>query len=191
MKCLRSLPYVLSVLLLVLASISCASSPDAELQLVQTAMEEAQAQQAADFAAADWQDAMQVWNEAQTALADQSYSNAKALLITAKIRFEKVGSIAKAKRESVLQEVQILQTTLNKGLDSLKSSIATSRFSPNRRKEFDEAAKEVEFTIMQFNAEMDKGDIARARISGQEAIKKLNEVQLKLASPAGSTAGGL
>lgn len=191
MKSLRSLPYVLSILLLVLASMSCASRPDAELQLAQTAMEEAQAQQAADFAAADWQDAMQVWNEAQTALTSQSYSNAKALLITAKTRFEKVGSIAKAKRESVLQEVQVLRTTLNKGLDSLKSSIATSRLSANGRKELNDAASAVEAAIMQFNSEMDKGDIAKARTSGQDAMKKLNEVQLKLVSPGGSESGSL
>ena len=150
------------------------------MQLAQTAMEEAQSQQAADFAAADWQDAMQVWNEAQAALANQSYSNAKALLITAKTRFEKVGSIAKAKRDSILQELQPLQATLNKGLESLQSSIASSRLSAGIRKEVDDAAGAVKAAIMQFNAEMDKGDVAKARTSGQDALKMLNEVQLKL-----------
>lgn len=186
MKSLRSFSYrpgILLLILVVMFAISCASRPDAELQLAQQAMEEAQALQAADFAAADWQDANKIWDEAQTALADESYGNARALLVTAKTRFEKAASIAKSNREMVLQEVQALQTPLNQGLISLKSSVAAARLSAAARKEIEQAAGEVESAIQEFNAQMDQGELAKARISGQEAMKKLNEVQMRLETP--------
>lgn len=182
MKYLRRFHAEFAVLFLVVSSLSCASRPDEAIKLAQTAMEEAKQEEASDFAPGDWKSAQKAWDDAQTALAKQRYSEAATLLTTSKSRFEKARTIAKAKREDVRKEVSVMQNAVNMRFSALKNGITVSKLSGKSMKDLNDSCQDVEAAIDKFNAEVLNDKLIQARPSGQAALHKLNEVEKKLAS---------
>ena len=172
----------LLVLLLIAFCPGCASRPDEALNAAQTAMENAEQEHAADFAPGDWKSAQEAWTSAQAALSAQRYSEAAALLATSKSRFEKAGTIAKAKRDDVRKEVTLIQHTANTRLSALKQHIAAKRLSARAQKDLEQAFKDAETSIETLNTEVLNDQLIQARASGQTALAKLNDVEMKLNS---------
>jgi hypothetical protein len=172
----------LLVVLLIASCLGCASRPDEALKAAQTAMENAEHEHAADFAPGDWKSAQEVWTEAQAALAAQRYSEAAALLATSKSRFEKAGTIAKAKRDDVRQEVTLVQHTANTRLGALKQTVDAKRLSGRAQRDLAQALKDAEESIEKLNTEVLNDQLLMARTSGQTALERLNDVEKKLNS---------
>jgi len=181
MKYLRRFPAEFALLFLAISSLSCASRPDEAIKLAQTAMQEAQQEQASDFAPGDWKSAQKAWDDAQTALTKQRYGEAATLLATSKSRFEKARTIAKAKREEVRKNVSTMQNTVNTRLNVLKNNISKSKLSGKSLRDLNDSCREVEAAIDRFNTEVLDDKLIQARSSGQVALQKLNEVEKKLA----------
>jgi small-conductance mechanosensitive channel len=171
-----------SALFLVVFFLGCASRPDEALKLAQQAMEQAKQEQASEFASGDWKSAEKAWNDAQTALKNQRYGEAAALLTTSKSRFEKAGTIAKAKREEVRKEVMAMQNAANRRLSVLRDEINSIRVTARAKRDLDEAFRDVESIVDKLNTEMLNEQFIQAKSSGQIALRKLTEVEKKVAS---------
>jgi hypothetical protein len=171
-----------SALFLVVFFLGCASRPDEALRLAQQAMEQAKQEQASEFASGDWKSAEKAWNDAQTALKNQRYGEAAALLTTSKSRFEKAVTIAKAKREEVRKEAMAVQNAANRRLSGLRDEINSIRVSARAKRDFDEAFRGVESIVDKLNTEMLNEQLVQARSSGQIALQKLTEVEKKVTS---------
>ncbi len=180
MGCLRRFPAEIGVLLFVVSMLGCASRPDEALKLAQDAMDAAKQESAADFAAADWKSAEKAWNDAQTALSSQRYTEAATLLTTARSRFEKARTIAKAKRDVVSQEVSMVQNTVNTRLSALKNRFEASKVTGKPKKELGDSLGDLELAVDKFNSEVLNGKLIEARASGQTALQKLNELEKSL-----------
>jgi hypothetical protein len=159
---------------------SCASRPDEALKLAQTAMEQARQEEAADFAPGDWKSAQKAWDDAQTALARQRYSEAERLLTTCRSRFEKARGISRAKRDDARKEIVLIQNNVNTRLGVLKQNISRSRLSGKAQKDIAQSCQEVEAAVDKLNTEVLNDQLIKARASGQAALGKLNEVEKKL-----------
>ncbi|HYK87863.1 MAG TPA: hypothetical protein VE398_03790 [Acidobacteriota bacterium] len=166
----------------IISMLGCASRPDEALKLAQTAMEEAKQEQAADFATADWKSAQKAWDDAQAALARQSYSEAAALLTTCRSRFEKARNISKAKRGDVRKEISLMQSTVNARFSVLKDHISKFKLSGKTQKELSQSCQDVETAIDKFNSEALNDQLIQAKSSGQAALEKLNQVEKRVGS---------
>ncbi len=172
----------LSLILAVFAAAGCASRPDEALKLAQQAMEQAKQVEALDFAPADWKSAQKAWDDAQIALKDQKYADAAGHLRTARSRFEKAATIAKAKREDVRKEVNMLQNAANKRIASLREEVDSTRISAKAKRDLSDGLREVEVAVEKVNTAVLNEQLVLARTSGQSALEKLNEVEKKVAA---------
>ncbi len=180
MKFLHRFLIEFGVLLLILSTWGCASRPDEDLKAAQAALDEAKAQQSEEFAQADWKSAMEAWDAAQAALAKSSYGDAKAQLMKAKGRFDKAGAIAKAKRDTILQEVVALQTTLTNRYNSYKGTLERVSLTGSAKKDIDQITANLDASLGKLNSEINAGQATEARATGQEALKVLNDLEKKL-----------
>ncbi len=178
----QGFPAGLAALLLVVSSLSCASRPEEQLKVAQTAMEQAMQEEATDFAPSDWKSAQKAWDGAQAALANQRYSEAATLLTTCRSRFEKAQTISKAKRDDVRKEVRLTQNAVNTNFSALKERISKSRLSGKAQKDFTPSLQDLEAAIEKLDSEVLADHVAQARSSGQAALVKLAEVEKKLDS---------
>jgi hypothetical protein len=160
-----------SLLLCSLTFYACSAPPDEQLQLAQKAMNEAKAQYASDFAAGDWSNAQQAWDEAQKSLADSRYSEARTQLLRAKSRFERARDIAKAKRDTMLKEVEGLQGTVDSRYQELKSRMASRRIPSALKKKLDASLQEIDQAIRQAKSQVEGGDYLQARKSTETAMR--------------------
>ena len=184
MKYLLRFPAVIGILLPVVFMLGCASRPDEELKAAQAAMDAAKQEEAVEFASADWKNAMKAWDDAQSALSKQNYAEATTSLTTAKSRFDKARSIAKAKRDVVSKEVSLVQNTVNTRLSALKNRYETSKITAKAKKDIDASFQDLEVAVDKFNGEVLNGKLVDARASGQLAMQKLNEVEMKVSPGA-------
>jgi hypothetical protein len=162
--------------------LGCSSMPDEELKLAQQAMDQAKKEEAAVFASGDWTSAEKAWNEAQTSLQNQRYTDAKSHLSTSRSRYEKALKIAKANREEVRQQVMTVQTAAGKRLSVLREELASLKIPARSQKEMADSVRDLESIVDKLNTELLNEQIAQARSSGQIAMQKLGEVEKKLAS---------
>jgi hypothetical protein len=171
-----------SVLVFFAFFLGCSSMPDEELKLAQQSMDQAKKEEAAVFASGDWTSAEKAWNEAQTSLKNQRYSDAKSHLSTARSRFEKALKIAKANREAVRQQVMTVQTSAGKRLSVLREVLASSKIPARSQKEMSDSVRDLESMVDKLNTELLNDQIAQARSSGEIALQKLGEVEKKMAA---------
>jgi hypothetical protein len=172
-------PFLIAILIAALG-IGCSSRPEQELKAAQKAMEEADLQHASEFAATEYQNAKQVWDEAQTALNGSRYGEARPLLIKAKSRFAKAEELAKAKRDRILAEAQSLQSTVDVRYESLKGLVRSSKIPAKASKILDDLCLDIEQTIDKIKADIKQGEYSLAKASAQRAMTKVEEAERQL-----------
>ncbi len=173
---------MLGIPFVVVCFLSCSSRPDEALILAQQAMEQAKKEQSDELAPGDWKSAEKAWNDAQTALKDQRYGEAGALLVTARSRFEKARTISKAKRDDIRKEVTALQSAANKHLSGLKDEVDLLKISGKAKQDLNEAVRALDSIVDKLNTDVLNDQVVEARTSGQTAMQKLTEVEKKIAS---------
>jgi DNA repair ATPase RecN len=158
----------------------CASYPEQQLKLAQAAMEEAKKLQAEAFASANWEDAKKAWDEAQGQLSQQKYGLAATTLARAKSRFDKASDIAKAKRQDVLEELKRSQIGINVNYTNLRTSMATARMSSTLKTTMEEGCRQIDQLVERLTTEIYQEDYVKAQSTAKEALRQVQDAQLKL-----------
>jgi len=179
-KRLSGIACTVSVLLLIAYS-GCASRPDEQYKLAAEAMNKAIAEQAEMYAPSDWKSAKEIWDQAQSQLAQENYSSAAASLTTAKARFLKASDIAKDERETRETEVKAIRENIANYYTSLKAALSTAKISAAARKEFQGAMADVEKELANIETLVNAKDFYQAKKIGQECLQRIifNEKKLK------------
>ena len=177
----KNISIVLAVLTVVW-SVGCASRPEEAIKQAQKAMDEAKEVQASDFAPGDWKSAQEAWDEAQAALAKQSYGEASGHLIQAKSRFEKARNIAKANREDVKREVGTLQSAVNRRFEAVKDVFGSGKIKGKALKDLEGAYQETQKSVEKLNTDMLNDRLTDAKKEADTAMLKLNELQKQVAA---------
>ncbi len=166
--------------MLALTVCGCASYPEEQLKLAQTAMDQAKEQRAESFAAGNWEDAMKAWDEGQEHIKNGKYALAGPALLRAKSRFEKAAEIAAAKRDVVMKELLESQRTFNVRYAALKNDLAATRVSASLRKEMEAAFGQLDQQSEKLITEIDQGDLVKAQATVKEALGNLYQSELKM-----------
>ena len=176
----KSLRNLLALGLALLLTFCACGQPTEQIQQAQKAMDEAKEQRAEEFAAKEWNDAMQAWNQAQAALAKNSYSESSAALLRAKSRFEKARNIAKGRREDLLKQVTNLQKTIDLRYAAMKNNVQSAKLSPAKKKEFEESCKEIDQSIEKLKSQFNAGDLTPAKFTGDTTLRNIYETEKAL-----------
>jgi hypothetical protein len=177
---MKSRRYLIAIgLVLLLLCVAC-GQPTEQIQLAQKAMDQAKEQRAEEFAAKEWSDAMQAWNQAQAALAKNSYSESSAALLKAKTRFEKARDIAKGRREELLREVTGLQKTIDIRYNGVKTNLQTAKISAKQKKEIEDSCKEIDQAIEKLKSQINSGDLSPAKYTAQTTLRAVYDAEKML-----------
>ncbi len=171
---------LLAIGLVLLLCFCACGQPTEQIQLAQKAMDQAKEQRAEEFAAKEWNDAMQAWNQAQAALAKNSYSESSTALLRAKSRFEKARDIAKGRREDLLKQVTGLQKTIEIRYTAMKNTVQAAKLSAAKKKEFEESCKEIDQAIEKMKSQVNAGDLTPAKFTGDTTLRNVYETEKSL-----------
>ncbi len=180
-------PFLFTVALLAIALIfpGCSSPPTEQVQAAQKAMQQAKEQHADEFAAADWKNAQQAWNDAQSLISKQKYADAGTLLMRAKSRFDKARDIARAKREELRRDIEGKRKTIDARYDSLKSTLAAGKISPAAKKKINESCQDIDKNIDKLKLLFEQEDYTQALNTAMVTMRQVYEAE-KEVEKAGS-----
>ncbi len=150
-----------------------------EMTLAQQAMDEAKSIRTEDLAPADWEEAVQAWDQAQAAIVENK--SPKTLLLRAKSRFEKAHKIALARREILSKEVQEMQSTIDNRYSELKITLAGARLNRNVRSQVETLATDIDETQSVLTSLILDEDYVKARATAEEVQQKIYDAQLIMA----------
>jgi len=167
-------------LLLALFMFGCAARPEEQIKLAQKAMEQAQEQQAAEFAPNEWGTAMQSWKDADNLLNNQKYGEATSMLLRAKTRFEKARDVAKGKRDVVIKETQNIQKTIEIRYKGVKDSMAKAKLSPKAKASVEDSCKEIDQAIEKANAQFSQKEYNQANYTAKTVLRQVYEVEKEI-----------
>jgi hypothetical protein len=179
MKDLHRISLALSIIL-ILSLAGCAARPDEQIAQATTAREEAIEQRAEKFAAADWAHAEEIWEEARSLLAEESFSGLGGVFLRAKSRYEKARDIAKSKRDVLLQQIQEKKHILESSYGELKSRMEKARLSAARKKDLEDCCAELTRTLEKLEKEIEEGEYTLAHGTAGDAEKLMYQAQLKI-----------
>lgn len=180
---MRYTMYLTGLILVLFVSLtywSCASKPEAELQMAQKVMDEAEAQNAADLAPDDWARGRQVWNEAQALIEMGRHSEAKSLLIKANDYFVKALEIAKNRQDGLIHEVEELQSNIDTQYKTLKQETYAREIPKALSKKLGEAFPWIDEKIAEMEGAVAQKHYMDARVAGKDALGRIYELQTQL-----------
>lgn len=167
-------------LLILLVCYGCgAGSYQEEMALAQQAMDEAKSIRTSDLAPADWEEAMQAWDEAQAAV--QENKSSKTLFLRAKSRFEKAATIAQSRREALINEVGELQSTIDARYSELKAALTSGRLNRNVQKEVQTLTLDIDENASILASLIEQQDYVKARETAKEVQQQIYNAQLIMA----------
>ncbi len=100
----------------------CAKPPVAEQQAAQAAKDAATAIKAEDYAASTWNEALRLWNDAETKMQQKAYTEAKTAYETTQAAFVKAASEVEAGKQAVSDENAKAVKVLEKGWAGLSQA---------------------------------------------------------------------
>jgi hypothetical protein len=172
----------LSLCLCVLTWIACYGcnlNPQADIKAAQKALEKAKDFHAEELAAPDWKDAMNLWDEAQGALAKGKSS--RALFREARTRFEKATAIAKANGDAMKKEIADIQKTINDQYRKARADLEKSRSKSKIQKQLKPMLDEVAVGSSSVGDLIMQGDYPKAKAMIQNVQKKMLDAESALA----------
>jgi len=147
------------------------------IQKAEQARTEAAAEYAEQFAPDDWIAAEKAWQDAAAMLDAKRNSEAYTLLLKAKTRYEKAESLAQNKREATVREITNNQETATIRLKELTDHPDVKKLSAARRKDFDNAVKQLGDNIAQVTVQMQNGQYNEARLLIGRTLREIWENQ--------------
>jgi hypothetical protein len=172
--------FVVCSLFILVACYSCGvPNSEVEMKAAQQAMDNAKSLHAEDLAASNWQEAVQVWEQGQTAVKEGK--SAKSLFIRAKSRFEKAAAIAKSQGDVMSREVSDMQLRIGEQLSKVKAALVKGQVKAKFQKQVQEMASEVEKGVETIESLVSQKDFLKAKNTAKEMQTKIYNAQLIMA----------
>ncbi len=170
----------ISILLLFAFVSGCGGSkpPDEELKACQQAMDQAKTVQAEKLAVADWSDAEGKMNNAQYAIKNNRMGDARLFYQQAKNRYEKAYTVAKAKHDNYMKEVDEERTTIGKNLGTLKA--LASKAPSKMKKEMEANLAEIDQKMAELDQAVTDKDAVKAKLTSKDVQDKIYRATLAL-----------
>ena len=169
--------FVGSSLLLLVACYGCGvPSSEAEMKVAQQAMDNAKSLHAETLAAPNWNDAIQAWEQGQTAVKEGK--PAKTFFLRAKSRFEKTAAIAKDNGEMMSRDVSQMQVAIDEGLSKMKADLERGRISAKLQKQVKPMVAEAEQGVESLARLVSAGDFLKAKTLARDIQSKLYNARL-------------
>lgn len=169
------------LLIPMLASYGCsAKPPEEEPKLAHAAMEKAKSVQAEKLAVVDWGQAMQSLADADKDVKINRFGDAKMFYLRAESRFNKAYTVAKARYDSLLKEVDENQTAIASHYGTLKARLASARVPAKTKKEVEATCLELDKAIAEVDKFRTSGNAIQAKLSSQEVLKKVYDTEKSL-----------
>jgi hypothetical protein len=158
----------ISLILLFVFVYGCGGSqpPDQELKLCQQSMEHAKTVQADKLAAGDWSNAENKVNDAQFAMKNKRYGDAKTFYLQAQSRYEKAYTVAKAKHDQYMKEVDEERTAI--GTNSAKLKSLAAKAPAKKRKDIEANLTEIDQHIADLDKAVTDKDAVKAKLTSKE-----------------------
>jgi hypothetical protein len=167
-------------LLILIACYSCGvPSSEAEMKAAQQAMDKAKSLHAEDLASSNWSEAMEVWEQGQTAIKEGK--SAKTFFIRAKSRFEKTAAIAKSQGDVLSRDISDIQLSIGERLSKIKAALIKGGMSSKIQKQVQSIASEVEKGAESIDNLVTQGDFLKARTTAREMQAKIYNAELIMA----------
>lgn len=167
-------------LLILLVCSSCGSGNYKEkMNAAQQAMDEAKSIRTEDHAPADWEEAVQAWDQAQTAVKENK--PAKNLFLKAKSRFEKAAKIAESRRTAMSREVVDMKASIDARFARLKSDFEEAGLKRSVRNKLQPVFTEMDEGCARLGSLIEEGDYLEAKTVAQDVGKKILNAELIMA----------
>ncbi len=167
-------------LTLALAMFGCSGRPEEQIQLTQKAMDQAQEQQAAEFAPNEWGMGLQAWKDADAHLAKSQWGEATTSLLKAKSQFQQARDIAKGKRDTVIQQIQGNQKVIELRYKGVKDNLEKAKLSPKTKAEVQDSCKEIDQGIEKLNAQFNQKELNQALFTSQTVMRQVYEAEKQI-----------
>jgi hypothetical protein len=166
-------------LLILLACNGCSENYQVEMDQAQKAMDQGKSIRTEDFASSNWKEAMQTWDQAQTAV--KAGKPAKTFFIRAKSRFEKANTIAKANRDVYAKDVSEMQLTINTRFEKIKTALDGDKLNQKAKNQLKPLAIDLEKGISSLADLVTQGDFLNAKTAAKELQTKVYNAELVMA----------
>jgi hypothetical protein len=179
----RSIPlFILPVLAQALLLAACSGRPEPQISRTEQALQQAKEERAQEFAPQNWGPAEEVYNQAQTMLAQKNWPEATALLLKAQAGFQKARDVAKVKRASFIRDVQSTQGTAEDRCKELKEFYKAnlSSIPSAKRKELEDTCKGFDEKLAKVTSQLGQGQYHDAKLLAEATLRELWEAQEKL-----------
>jgi hypothetical protein len=163
-----------------IAQTGCASKPVDELQIVRTAMEEAQSKEASIYAPNDWDRGRWQWEMANSLIVMGRYSEAEQILVLSAGSFNTARDLASSRLEAIIQEVTILQADIKTVLNDLTQLGDKPGTGPSVKQKIKATLPHVEERIAAMQAAVEYKDYLAARRDGSEVLHALTNLRESL-----------
>jgi hypothetical protein len=176
----NSVHFFIGVSLLVLAlCYGCGENYQADMQAAQQAMDNAKAVFANDLVPSDWQDAMKVWEQAQTAVKEGK--PAVTYFRRAKSRFEKIAKQAKSSGEMMAKEIIAMQGTIGERLSKMKDQLERSQISSRIASEVKPVIEKLQQGTTALESMMSQGNYLKAKVLAKDLQTQVYSAELVMA----------
>jgi hypothetical protein len=168
---------------IVLASIGlsgCGSKPVDELKIVGNAMELARNAEAQEYEPLDWDRARMQWDEANSLIHMGKYSEARDVLTMAAASYNAARDKSDRRVESLQIEIKALQSSIQSELKKLEHDIEIAKVKPSMKRRVEAALPRIDETISVMNADFGQKEYLRSRMSGQEILRYIQDLEAKL-----------
>jgi hypothetical protein len=167
----------------ILASIGlsgCGSKPIDELKIVSNAMEQARNAEAQEYEPLDWDRARMQWDEANSLIHMGKYSEARDTLAMAAASYNAARDKSDRRVESLQIEIKALQSSIDGELKALEHDIEIAKVNPSLKRRVEAALPRIDETISDMNTDFGQKEYLRSRMSGQEILHYIQDLEVKL-----------
>lgn len=165
--------------------VGCASNKDLQFADARTAMEQARAQNATEFAPVDWDKGMTDWNMAMALVHMDRYAEAKSILVEAAASFNRAREISQNRRDGVIREVTGLRTNIGSQYADLKLAVQQKGLPTILRKRVENSLPWLDIVMKEMDASMHDQRYLQAREEGYAALGVIYDEQKELAKYVG------
>jgi hypothetical protein len=180
MKYSQQIVASISLILLFVFVSGCGGTkpPEEEIKLCQQAMEQAKTVQAEKLAAADWSSAENKVNDAQYAIKNRRFGDAKTFYLQAKSRYEKAYTVGKAKHDQYMREVDEERTAI--GTNSAKLKTLAAKAPAKKRKDIEATLAEIDQHIAELDKAVTDKDAVKSKLTSKEVQEMIYKASRSL-----------
>ena len=169
---------------------ACSGRPEAQIGRTDQAREQAMAVEASIFASEQWVAADAAYREAQKMLEQEKWREANTQLLKAMTGYQKARNIAQGKREDKIQGIRNTQKTVQLRAEALQQLFRENlgKFSPARRKEFEETWKGFDEKLATVSSHLEQKRYQDAEMLAGKTLREIWELRQEMEKITGKSA---